>query len=517
MKRKKILALLMVAALCVGTVAGCGSKDTESSKSESGKNENSESSTGDSKDDLSPITFKYYNADGKNGNWENPVAQAITEATGVTLDISYPVSSTGDPDEDISLMIAEDEYPDMIYAKQSVNSLYEAGALIDMTDLIEEYGPNIKKMYGDEFEKLKWGSGDEGIYQLSYAGVGYQILATGGNCQIQYAALKENNYEYPKTLEEYEALIKQYLAAHPKTDDGLDTIGISMSAADWHWLITLSNPAGFIADGAPDNGSWLVDDNYNCIYKHVSDKEKEYFRWLSRMYDEGILDPNFATQTDDDYIAKLASGRVVAITDALWHYGQAEATLKAEGKLDKTYCPLPVTIDAETKAPTLMYQGLQVGYGMAITKSCEDPVRAIKFLDYLCSDEGAVLYKWGVEGENYNPYTPVTRESVIAEYNEEQKAACEAWNVEMLTDIFPQPDEFETPPYSPLWAYATPQEITNNVEILNEIAWPGLIKCVTESVDNFDANWDKLIADYEANGLEETEQMMTDFLAEKIS
>ena len=37
MKRKKILALLMVAALCVGTVAGCGSKDTESSKSESSK------------------------------------------------------------------------------------------------------------------------------------------------------------------------------------------------------------------------------------------------------------------------------------------------------------------------------------------------------------------------------------------------------------------------------------------------------------------------------------------------
>ena len=44
MKMKKILALLMVAALCVGTVAGCGSKDTESSK-----NENSESSTGENK------------------------------------------------------------------------------------------------------------------------------------------------------------------------------------------------------------------------------------------------------------------------------------------------------------------------------------------------------------------------------------------------------------------------------------------------------------------------------------
>ena len=42
-------------------------------------------------------------------------------------------------------MIANDEYPDMIYAKGSATDLYQAGALIDMTDLIEKYGPNIKK------------------------------------------------------------------------------------------------------------------------------------------------------------------------------------------------------------------------------------------------------------------------------------------------------------------------------------------------------------------------------------
>ena len=58
-------------------------------------------------------------------------------------------------------MIAEGKYPDLIYAKASATNLYEAGALIDMTDLIEQYGPNIKKMYGDEFKKLKWGNGDE--------------------------------------------------------------------------------------------------------------------------------------------------------------------------------------------------------------------------------------------------------------------------------------------------------------------------------------------------------------------
>ena len=344
----------------------------------------------DSENDKSPITFEYFNADGKNGNWDNPVAKAITEATGVTLDVSYPVASQGDAKEDIALMIANDEYPDMIYAKGSATDLYQAGALIDMTDLIEKYGPNIKKMYGAEMEKLKWSQDDPGIYQLSYAGVNQKTLTTGGSCQIQWAALKENDYKYPKTLDEYEKMIKSYLAAHPKTEDGLDMIGITMSASDWHWMITLGNPAGLIADASPDNGQWIIDDEYNVHYKHVTDEEKEYFKWLCRMYNEGILDPNFATQTDDDYIAKVASGRVVAITDAEWHYSQCEATLVADGKVDQTYVGLPVTLREDQVEKALLYQGTTVGWGIGITKSCEDPVRAIKFLDYLCSDEGQI-------------------------------------------------------------------------------------------------------------------------------
>ena len=575
MKMRKILSVLTVTALCVSMLAGCGGSGDSSSNSagDSGTGTNTAADTGSDNassgdaaaaDDTSPITFEVFLTDANNDIWDNPVGNAITEATGVTLEISYPVSSQGDSKQDVALMIANDEYPDMIYSKGEATQLYEAGALIDMRDLIEQYGPNIKKMYGDEFEKLKWGQGDDGIYQLSYAGVRSQTLKTGGTCQIQFAALKENNYEYPKTLEEYEALIKKYLAAHPTTEDGLETIGITMSASDWHWMITLGNPAGFIADASPDNGQWVVDENYNCFYKHTTPEEKEYFQWLCRMYDEGILDPNFATQTHDDYIAKLSSGRVVAITDAEWDYNQAQQVLIADGKVDKTYCGLPVTLRADQKAPTLLYQGLQVGWGMAITKSCEDPVRAVKFLDYLCSDEGAILYKWGIEGQNYqvdengmryrteeeiaksksdpdyskntgignytgfpiygdgvqdetgNYYTPTSRESVIAEYTEVEKAACEGMGVEMLTDIFPQPEEFETPVYSPLWAYAIPQELSNNVSILDEIAFPALVKCVTEPESSFDANWDAMIAELEANGLEETNAMMTEFLATKV-
>ena len=567
--KRKVVSLMLVSAMVAGMLAGCGSdsgssKGGSSTETGSAAEASSSGETADDADDKSPITFEYFNADGKNGNWDNPVAKAITEATGVTLDVSYPVASQGDAKEDIALMIANDEYPEMIYAKGSATDLYQAGALIDMTDLIEKYGPNIKKMYGAEMEKLKWSQDDPGIYQLSYAGVNQKTLTTGGSCQIQWAALKENDYKYPKTLDEYEKMIKSYLAAHPKTEDGLDMIGITMSASDWHWMITLGNPAGLIADASPDNGQWIIDDEYNVHYKHVTDEEKEYFKWLCRMYNEGILDPNFATQTDDDYIAKVASGRVVAITDAEWHYSQCEATLVADGKVDQTYVGLPVTLREDQVEKALLYQGTTVGWGIGITKSCEDPVRAIKFLDYLCSDEGQILYHWGIEGENYFldddgqpyrtdeevakaqsdpdyakntgidnytgfpiygtgsysedgfPYTPTTKESVIANYNTAEKEGCEAMGFEMLTDMFAQPEEFDLLPYSALWAYQQPQELAEKQTILDEIAWPGLVKCVTGTEDEFDANWESMVQELTDNGLADAEEAMTEFLATKL-
>ena len=567
--KRKVVSLMLVSAMVAGMLAGCGSdsgssKGGSSTETGSAAEASSSGETADDADDKSPITFEYFNADGKNGNWDNPVAKAITEATGVTLDVSYPVASQGDAKEDVALMIANDEYPDMIYAKGSATDLYQAGALIDMTDLIEKYGPNIKKMYGAEMEKLKWSQDDPGIYQLSYAGVNQKTLTTGGSCQIQWAALKENDYKYPKTLDEYEKMIKSYLAAHPKTEDGLDMIGITMSASDWHWMITLGNPAGLIADASPDNGQWIIDDEYNVHYKHVTDEEKEYFKWLCRMYNEGILDPNFATQTDDDYIAKVASGRVVAITDAEWHYSQCEATLVADGKVDQTYVGLPVTLREDQVEKALLYQGTTVGWGIGITKSCEDPVRAIKFLDYLCSDEGQILYHWGIEGENYFldddgqpyrtdeevakaqsdpdyakntgidnytgfpiygtgsysedgfPYTPTTKESVIANYNTAEKEGCEAMGFEMLTDMFGQPEEFDLLPYSALWAYQQPQELAEKQTILDEIAWPGLVKCVTGTEDEFDGNWESMVQELTDNGLADAEEAMTEFLATKL-
>ena len=435
-----------------------------------------------------------------------------------------------------------------------------------MTDLIEEYGPNIKKLYGDEFDKLKYSADDPSIYQLSSYAVGGSTYKSSGNAQIQWAAIKENNYEQIKTLDQFEQVIKDYLAAHPTNEDGLSNIGLSLSTSDWHWMITMGNPAGYIAEAAPDNGQWIIDENYNAIYKFRSEKVKEYFRWLNRMYNEGILDPEFATQTHEDYIAKIASGRVVALTDTDWDYQDGEKVLKADGKMDKTYAPLAITMDESQKSAVLMYQGLTTGYGVGITTSCKDPVAAIKFLDYLCSDEGQVLINWGIEGVNYeidenghryrtqeeieysqndkdyskktgvgfhaypfpvygngvldstgSTYTTTSKETVMNEYNEEEKAACEEWGVDLLVDTFPQADEFEVPPYSAVWAYTKPAEFDEIANKLDEIAWSSLITCVIGTEDEFDANYDAMLQELEDTGMADAEAMLTDIIKEKVA
>ncbi|MDE6365933.1 MAG: extracellular solute-binding protein [Lachnospiraceae bacterium] len=574
MRKRKMGAVLLTVTMLAGILGGCGNNSTPSSTntdtgntvSTSGTTEGAGDTGNASSNNGEVIELTFFNADGNQEDpWTDPVAQAITEKTGVKLKTTYPIGGN-DQSEAVALMIAEQKYPDIIFAKGSANNLIEAEALIDMSDLIEQYGPNIKKLYGDEFDKLRQSAEDPSIYQLSAYTVGGEKYKDCGSAQIQWDVMKANDYKIPETLDEFETMIKEYIAASPKTEDGLDRIGITLSTADWHWMITLGNPAGAIADGAPDNGQWIVDENNQSMYKFRSEKEREYFRWLCRMYNEGILDPEFATQTHEDYIAKIASGRVVALFDKDWDYQDGEKVLKADGKLGATYCGLPLTMDKDTKCPVLMYQGLTTGTGVAISSTCADPVKAIQFIDFLCSDEGQVLNKWGIEDVNYfvdesghrfrtdeeieasqndkdyqkntgvgfhnypfpsygdgitdptgSTYTTTSKSSVIGEYNEEERAAVEKWGVELLVDVFPQASEFEVPPYPPLWALAKPTEFDEIGNQLDEVAWSKLIECVIGSEADFDDSYDAMLAELEATGMSDAEAMLNEIIAEKVA
>ena len=511
---------------------------------------------------LEPVTFTFYSADGLEDTWTDPVAQTITEKTGVTLKMDYPADSN---DNRIELMVATGEYPDFVFAKGSVSTLIRNDALIDMSDLIDEYGPNIKKLYGDEYENLRYSSEDPSIYQLCSDKVQEETLETSGTAQLQWAVLQENQYRVPYTLEEYTQMIRDYMEKYPMIN-GKPVIGISIVCSDWHWYTMLSNPSGYM-NGSADNGQWIVDDEKQEVYyKHAADGQKEYYKWLNEMYNEGILDPEFATQTHEDFVLKVAEGRVLGLLDEEWDYTGAEISLRADGQEEHTYAGLPVTIDRSVKCPSLKQQNLAVGWGIGITKSCKDPVRAVRFLDWLCSDEAQILLNWGIEGVDYyydengkrciteedleasrkdtnysertgvgfrvypypsygnqsvdstgNSYSKSSREMVKEGYDEMEKEALKVWNVDMLTDIFPQKEEFSKDAYSPLWAMTLPDELEKMLVALDNVSWKGLIECVVSPANDFDAKWDELQQNLKDAGLEKADREMTALLRDEIS
>lgn len=508
------------------------------------------------------ITFTFYNADGTEDPWTDPVALAITEATGVTLETLYPSDIE---EKTIELMVATGELPDLIFAKGDSDILIEQGALIDLSDLIDEYGPHIKELYGDEYDELRYSEDNPAIYQLCSGRVRNENLTTSGTAQLQWAVLAYNDYKIPETLEEYGEMIKEYKAKHLSID-GLPTIGISLSVNDWHWYATLSNPSGYIANGSTDDGQWIVSEDYQVRYKHMADGQKEYYRWLNRMYDEKILDQDFAVQTHEDYLEKIASGRVLGLLDVGWDYATPENSLKAAGKYEHTYAGLPVTMDASVKCASLAPQRLNIGWGIGITTSCKDPVRAVQFLDWMCSEKAQILLNWGIENVNYfydengvryrteeeinraekdlsygaqtgvgqhvypfpsygntvldstgNYFCVENRNQVISEYNEQEQAAIEHWNVTMLTDIFPQASEFEPKEYVPLWSKILPSDLEKKLAELDEIAWQGLIDCVVCSPEEFDTKWDQMHQKLINAGAYEAGAMMTELVREEVN
>lgn len=545
---KKVVHVGMTGILFFG-LYGCGMKG------------NVDTFSGETGLSQEPITFTFYSADGLEDPWTDPVAKKITEATGVTLKTEYPSDGT---DNGITLMIATGEYPDLIFAKGDSDLLIDNDVLIDMSDLIDEYGPHIKELYGDEYENLRYSKDDPSIYQLCSNKVQEEVLSTAGTAQLQWAVLAENDYKIPYTLEEYTQMIRDYMEAHP-TINGRNVIGISISCTDWHWYTTLSDPAGFIANGSTDDGQWIVDADNNVSYKHAAEGQKEYFQWLNQMYAEGILDPDFATQTHEDYIEKIASGRVLGLLDADWDYATAESSLKSEGQYERTYAGLPVTMDESVICATLQTQNLAVGWGIGITKACKDPVRAVQFLDWMCTEEAQILTNWGIEGVNYfydengvryrtpeevkasetdinysegsgvgfhvypfpsygntavdsggNYYSVNSRDLIISEYDEMERAALDAWGVTMLTDIFPQKDELPEKYYSPLWAKVLPADIEVLQERLDAAAWPGLIDCIVCPPEEFDEKWEVLQQELIDAGRIEAEEKMTELVQNEV-
>ena len=128
---------------------------------------------------------------------------------------------------------------------------------------------------------------------------------------------------------------------------------------------------------------------------------KTFYKWLNKIYHEGLLDPESFTQNIDGWKAKLSEGYVLGTSFPLWSFSDIQANLMKKDMTDRTFAYLPVTASAQFKDPSLKDYGYSGGWGIAISRQCKDPERAFKFMDWMCSEEAQILVNWGIEGIDY--------------------------------------------------------------------------------------------------------------------
>lgn len=514
--------------------------------------------------DDSPVTFTLFSADPHSqwDNMESPVSQKVMEETGVTLQPEFDVNGG---EQKIALMAASGDYPDFILPKGSASTLVNAGAFIDLTDLIEEHGPNLKKAYGDYFNRLKWSEEDESIYILPTSPIDHTYWEPGNGFMLQHEVVKELGYPDIRTVKDFEDAIRAYMEENP-TIDGQPTLGLSLLADDWRIMISTTNPA-FYATGAPDDGEFYIDpDTYEATMHYRRAEEKEYFRWLNHMNDSGLLDPESFVQKYDQYLEKISSGRVLGLIDADWQVDDAERALREAGKHERMYGMYPVTLTEEYKHPNFQDTGYLGGWGIGISIDNEDPVKAIQFLDYLVSEEGQILQNWGLEGEHYEivdgkrvippeemeernnnanyvketgigvlkgfapaygdgvedstgqTFTIANTEQIIDSYTEVEKEVLSNYGVEMWKDLYPQEDEFPVKPWGA--AYNIPVDSTSDLNVIMQRCLDIVKRKVPEAIlaapEEFDQIWDEFMAELEGAGVEEAEKEYTELVRTRV-
>ncbi|UVI27366.1 extracellular solute-binding protein [Paenibacillus spongiae] len=535
---KKGLVLLLSLLLVTALMAACTKKE-DSPKEKGAASE--QPAAGDS-GKQEAVKFTISTSDPKL-TWDTPVGKLLTEKTGVSLEY-VPVLSSDTQKYDIWL--ASGDYPDIVTSGRG-EKYRDAGAYIPLEDLIDQYGPNIKKKFGKFYDLLR--DEDGHIYTLYNVNLAEETPANvQASFAVQYDVLKEAGYPEIKTLDQLYDVLKAYTDKHP-TVDGQEVIPFSGAGPD----LTFNNPA-INAAGHPDHGRFYIDEGNNVHSALSADFTKDYFKFLNKLQSEGMLDKEIFSLNYETLGAKIAQGRVLAGYIPQWVLSGPEQSLVAAGQADKQYAKLAVYFNDQVvdHSNTIVASGSNNNWG--ITTNAKNPERIIQFVDYLFSDEGQKLINWGIEGQHYDVVegkrvrkqefldklkadpdlayregtngiysrfsfgdgaklddgdyaTPITADYIASNYDEETKGVLSKYGKKVWADFMPKPEYL--PAY--LWQLNAQEEVNPIFKKLENI-WvketPRVI--MAKSPDEFEKAWSDMVAELDKGGEKRLEQLWTD-------
>lgn len=388
--KRKMISLVLCAAMAMSALAGCSSGDSGSSTS-SGRTATSGSDTGSSKyEDF--ITVDVFdgqaNYQGTQSGW---FAQLVKEKFNMELNIIAP-NVAGGGDTLFQTRSAAGDLGDLILTNADggrLQNLVTAGLVMDMTDLLAD-AENVHR-YDTAIESTNSLVEEDGIYAIpsevssnAPTEAGESLEPTFGP-YVRWDAYKAIGYPEIKDLDGLLDVMKQMQEAVPTSDSGKPTYAMSFFK-DWdgNMMNNAKQPTCYY--GYDELGFVLAKAD-GSDYQDITDSDSIYMDVLEFFYKAnqmGLVDPESTTQNYDTMYSKYQDGQILF---SFWPWlGQAAYNTtehKAEGKGF-----MLADID---NMQIFSYGCIPNGNAkncIMIGSKAEDPQRLADFIDWLYSPEG---------------------------------------------------------------------------------------------------------------------------------
>ncbi|MBQ9333881.1 MAG: extracellular solute-binding protein [Lachnospiraceae bacterium] len=303
-----------------------------------------------------------------------------------------PILNSADTDADI-IKIPDSGDPNQVYIK--------SGLFVPLDEFFD-YMPNYTKwLSANPVEKAELTAEDGHIYYVPGLNVAddYQPCLMYNRVWLEKAGM-----EAPDNLDDLVTLLK-YFRDNDMNDNGDSSDEIPMSIMS-EFLPYMFGPAF----GLDLVSGFQADKDGNVTYAYAdAENYRKYLEFLNGLYDEGLLEPDYAALDRDMVIDRISKDLTGVAFDFSWAMSMMYSNVLPyyDGTDAKAFIGVP-PLSGEQKG---FYVGRNSLAGMfGVNKGSDDIELAVKFLDYAMSDHCQDYYQWGFEGESYIVKPDGTRE-----------------------------------------------------------------------------------------------------------
>lgn len=307
----------------------------------------------------------------------------IEELTNIHLEF-VAVDSEGFAEKK-NLVLASGDYPDLFFngVTRTDEAIYgPQGIFVNLAPYLEEYAPNATDMFNTYTEVRKTFTFPEGSLYAMPGFIDVYRYITKNNVYINEQWIENLGYEMPGTLDELYEVLSAIKTGDPNGNGEADEIPVSTLYGKEMDIFVLS------ALGYVDIRHDVKDGTY--VYVPMQEEYKEYLTYMHRLYAEGLLDPEYFTQTAEQLNAKTASGLVgMGAT-------QPHMTI-ADENIWREYTITPaITSDYNATAMGPRNSNYEPPT-MIVTDKCAYPEAAVRLVDFFYTQEGSRMVRGGPE------------------------------------------------------------------------------------------------------------------------